>query len=148
MAGRRQHPTMGRRAFVRAGGATLAGLGIAGAAPAGRAAGGPSSRRNGWIRSAITRMTTEQKIGQLLISYVYGSNADTADARNTERYGVATPAEVVRKYALGGVIYFSWSGNTADPEQIAGLSDGLQRATRGDRSPGRADVPLLISADQ
>lgn len=88
-------------------------------------------------------MTLEQKVGQLFVCYAYGPTADTADARNTSLYGVATPAEVVRKFHLGGVIYFAWTDSVKDPQQIARLSNGLQSAALDDTG-----VPLQISTDQ
>jgi beta-N-acetylhexosaminidase len=105
---------------------------------------------NGYVRSTMKRMTTDQKIGQLFVTYAYGTDARTvteADAaQNLAAYGVRTPAEVVDKYGLGGVIYFAWSNNVQDPQQIARLSNGLQRAA-ADRDT-KVDPPLLISTDQ
>lgn len=123
--------------------AVLAGaLALATVATPARAA-DPATR---WADATLRRMSLEEKVGQLFVNYVYGASADAADSRNTERYGVATPAEVVAKYRLGGVIYFAWSDNVADQSKIAGLSNGLQRAAR-DASP-RTDIPLTISTDQ
>ncbi len=105
---------------------------------------------NGYVRSTMKRMTTEQKIGQLFVTYAYGTDARTvteADAaQNLAAYGVRTPAEVVDKYGLGGVIYFAWSNNVQDPQQIASLSNGLQRAAANRDT--KVDPPLLISTDQ
>jgi beta-N-acetylhexosaminidase len=89
-------------------------------------------------------MTLEEKVGQLFTTYVYGPSADHADPRNTEQFGVDTPAEVVRKYHLGGVIYFAWADNLRDPRQIADLSNGLQRTAVG----SGAGLPLLVGTDQ
>jgi beta-N-acetylhexosaminidase len=88
-------------------------------------------------------MSLAEKVGQMFVSYVYGQTATTASAANTTRYGVATPAEVVARYHLGGVIYFTWSDNLASPPQIAGLSNGLQSAAVAD-----SGIPLQISTDQ
>ena len=96
------------------------------------------------MRTTIQRMTLEQKVGQLMTGYAYGATAETVDARNVALYGVATPAEVVREFNLGGVVYFAWTGSVKDPQQIAGLSNGLQQAALG----SGAGVPLLISTDQ
>src|SRR3954452_25604920 len=96
-----------------------------------------------WVRDTMRRMTLEQKVGQLFVCYAYGAAADTADARNTSLYGVATPAEVVAKFNLGGVIYFTWTDSTKDPQQIARLSNGLQEA-----SITNTGIPLQISTDQ
>ncbi|GAA3456147.1 glycoside hydrolase family 3 protein [Dactylosporangium matsuzakiense] len=91
----------------------------------------------------LAGMTLPEKVGQLFVGYVYGDSATTASASNTAKYGVATGAEVVARYHLGGVIYFTWSGNLANPAQIAGLSNGLQAAARADTG-----IPLQISTDQ
>ncbi|GAA1136314.1 hypothetical protein GCM10009630_39130 [Kribbella jejuensis] len=96
-----------------------------------------------WVRDKLRRMTLEQKVGQLFVCYAYGPTAGTADARNTSLYGVATPAEVVAKYHLGGVIYFTWTDSVRNPEQIAGLSNGLQAAALADTG-----IPLQIGTDQ
>ena len=80
------------------------------------------------VASALRLMSTKEKVGQLFIQNVYGNDATTPDARNLPLYGVASPAEVVQKYHLGGVIYFAWTDSVQDPAQIAGLSNGLQRA--------------------
>ncbi|QGN33453.1 glycoside hydrolase family 3 protein [Microlunatus sp. Gsoil 973] len=91
----------------------------------------------------LATMNLEQKIGQLIIQLVYGAADDEPDKRNTELFGVPTPAEVVRKYHLGGVVYFAWAGNTADPRQIGRLSNGLQAAAKAAGLP-----PLIIGTDQ
>ncbi|RZU53743.1 beta-N-acetylhexosaminidase [Krasilnikovia cinnamomea] len=96
----------------------------------------------------LARMSLPEKVGQLFVTQVYGADAtapSTADAAaNRQAYGVDTPAEVVARYHLGGVIYFAWSHNLDAPRQIATLSNGLQHAatTSGSR------MPLLISTDQ
>jgi beta-glucosidase-like glycosyl hydrolase/endonuclease/exonuclease/phosphatase family metal-dependent hydrolase len=126
-------------------------LGLAAAAVAGTTAwangllpaGATTAGEHGWVMSTLRRMTLEQKVGQLFVNYVYGPTADTADQRNLDKYGVATGAEAVRKYHLGGVIYFAWTDSVANPTQIAGLSNGLQQAALAD---GR--VPLQVSTDQ
>ncbi|MFI5912579.1 glycoside hydrolase family 3 protein [Dactylosporangium sp. NPDC051541] len=91
----------------------------------------------------LAGMTLPEKVGQMFVGYVYGDSATTASASNTALYGVATGAEVVARYHLGGVIYFTWSGNLANPAQTAALSNGLQAAARAD-----SGVPLQISTDQ
>jgi beta-N-acetylhexosaminidase len=97
--------------------------------------------------SAAKPMTPAEKIGQMIVAYVYGESATTVSAAdaaaNQAAYGVSTPAEVVAKYHLGGVIYFTWSHNLTSPPQIAALSNGLQRAAMAD-----SGIPLQISTDQ
>jgi beta-N-acetylhexosaminidase len=100
------------------------------------------------LNQIVKRMTLPQKVGQLFATYVYGSHAtapSAADAdANKAAYGVPTPAEVVAKYHLGEVIYFTWSNNLNDPLQIATLSNGLQTAA----AATGANIPLLVSTDQ
>jgi len=75
----------------------------------------------------VQGMSTEEKVGQLFIPTIAG----------------ATPAKgaaVVRKYHLGGVIYFP--ANLQSPRQTAKLSNGLQRAAM------KGGVPLLIGTDE
>ncbi len=91
-------------------------------------------------------MTLREKVGQLFVQQVYGSDATTPDARNVPLYGVASPAEVLQKFALGGVIYFAWTDSVKNPQQIAGLSNGLQEAAAA--RPSKVRVPLTIGIDQ
>ena len=99
------------------------------------------------MRQLLQQLSLEQKVGQLFATYVYGDTADTENpaytSQNQALYGVDNGAQLVAKYHLGNVIYFSWSGNLANPAQIANLSNGLQQAAAD--SDG---VPLLVSTDQ
>ncbi|MFE7408232.1 glycoside hydrolase family 3 N-terminal domain-containing protein [Isoptericola sp. NPDC057559] len=99
------------------------------------------------VAAMVDAMTLDQKIGQMTWTHVYGSSANDTSmaASNQARYGVSTPAEVVQKYDLGGVLYFAWSGNTANPQQVNGLSNGLQDAALADGGPG---IPLAVTIDQ
>jgi beta-N-acetylhexosaminidase len=72
-------------------------------------------------------MSLEQKVGQLFVPTIPGATP-------------ARGASLVRKYHLGGVIYFP--GNMRSPRQTAGLSNALQRAAM------ESGVPLLISTDE
>ncbi|MBD0425054.1 glycoside hydrolase family 3 C-terminal domain-containing protein [Streptomyces sp. TRM S81-3] len=100
------------------------------------------------LRSLISRMTLEEKVGQLFVMRVYGHSATAPDQAdidaNLKEIGVRTAAELVAKYRVGGIIYFAWAHNTRDPHQIAELSNGIQKASlelpRG--------LPVLISTDQ
>ncbi|MGW6357200.1 glycoside hydrolase family 3 protein [Streptomyces sp. NPDC055092] len=100
------------------------------------------------LKQLISRMSLEEKVGQLFVMRVYGHSAtdpDQADIdANLAEIGVRTAAELIDKYKLGGIIYFTWAHNTRDPHQIADLSNGIQRA--GLAQPSR--IPLLISTDQ
>ncbi|RSM75503.1 beta-N-acetylhexosaminidase [Kibdelosporangium aridum] len=99
-----------------------------------------------WANAALRHLTLEQRVGQLFVATVWGKSADEAHPENMKRYGVDTPAQVVQRYQVGGVIYFNHSGtdNIDDPVQLTRFSNGLQRAalTSG------AHIPLLISIDQ
>ena len=106
----------------------------------------PPAAVNGWVTSTLARMTLPEKVGQLFVQNVYGSDPNTPDQRNVPLYGVATPAEVVQKYHLGGVIYFAWTDSVKNPEQILGLSNGLQKAALSQDS--KVQVPLQIATDQ
>ncbi|KRB48424.1 beta-N-acetylhexosaminidase [Terrabacter sp. Root181] len=101
---------------------------------------------DGWITATINRMSLEEKVGQLFIQNVYGKDATTPDSRNLPLYGVASPAEVVQKYHLGGVIYFAWTDSVQNPDQIVGLSNGLQKAALTQQS--KVHIPLQIATDQ
>ena len=94
----------------------------------------------------LRRMSPEEKIGQLFVIEIYGQTADAEHDGNRKLYGVPSPAEVIRKYRPGGVIYFDArrADNLREPRQIARLSNCLQRAAV---STG-ARVPLLVSIDQ
>ncbi|HWD07263.1 MAG TPA: glycoside hydrolase family 3 protein [Amycolatopsis sp.] len=91
-------------------------------------------------------MTLEEKVGQLFVTWVNGKSADEVNARNQADFGVDTPAQVIRKYHLGGVIYFNndTRDNFDDPAQVARLSNGLQRAA----ASSGARIPLQIGTDQ
>ncbi|MGV9359857.1 glycoside hydrolase family 3 protein [Amycolatopsis sp. NPDC003731] len=95
---------------------------------------------------ALRGLTLEQKVGQLFVTWVNGKTADEVNPKNQADFGVDTPAQVVAKYHLGGVIYFNNDSrdNFDDPVQVAKLSNGLQKAavTSG------AHIPLQIAADQ
>lgn len=96
------------------------------------------------VAARMAGMSLEDKIGQMFVLFGYGPGANTPDARNTALYGVATPAEVVKKYHPGGWIYFSARGNVTDPVQLATYSNDLQKAAT---SVG-LHVPLQIATDQ
>ncbi|MFD3543758.1 glycoside hydrolase family 3 protein [Streptomyces sp. NPDC058662] len=129
--------------------------GAASAAPAGagpRRAPGPRpptpSADRDRLRGLVAEMSPAELVGQLFVSRAYGHSAtdpEPADAeRNTALFGVRTAADLVARYHLGGVIYFAWAHNTRDPQQIAALSGGLQRAALA----SGAGIPLLLSTDQ
>ncbi|MEV7965192.1 glycoside hydrolase family 3 protein [Sphaerisporangium sp. NPDC088356] len=91
------------------------------------------------VPATLAAMSVEDKVGQLFMPVLYGSRADGAHGDNQARFGVASPAAVVRKYHPGGVILFPWAGNVQDVGQIVKLTGGLQKAS---------EIPLIIGADQ
>ncbi|HEX3388882.1 MAG TPA: glycoside hydrolase family 3 N-terminal domain-containing protein, partial [Streptosporangiaceae bacterium] len=82
------------------------------------------------VAALVHAMTLPEKIGQLLVPTVPGLTAGDGGA------------SLVRRYHLGGVIYFGQ--NISHAGQIAALSAGLQEAARS--QPPR--LPLLIGTDQ
>ena len=105
-------------------------------------------RGTAWVNSALDKMTLQEKVGQLFMTYAYGEKANTkapADvAANQTTYGVKNAAQLIDRYKLGGLIYFAWSNNVNNTEQIARLSNGVQNASLSQRSK----IPSLISTDQ
>ncbi|HEX6149180.1 glycoside hydrolase family 3 protein [Nocardioides sp.] len=101
-----------------------------------------------WVRSTVSRMGLRELVGQLFMTYAYGDTADTQDpdhvAANQELYGVDNAAQLVERYKLGGVIYYNWSDNANNPQQIAALSNGVQDAALSTR----LEVPALVATDQ
>ncbi|MEU9704810.1 glycoside hydrolase family 3 protein [Streptomyces sp. NPDC047981] len=126
--------------------AAAAAAAVTGAAAPARATGDTTHDRT--LEALISRMSLEEKVGQLFVMRVYGHSATAPDQAdidlNLSEIGVRTAAELVEKYHVGGVIYFSWAHNTRDPHQIAALSNGIQRAALAQPTP----VPALISTDQ
>ena len=108
---------------------------------------------------AVAAMSDADLAGQVLMPYAYGSAATSVDpasaAGNRKLAGVDTPAAMVAKYHLGGLILVGFSAgdptgstnpttNVDDPRQVRALTDGLQAAARA--LPGGA--PLMIGTDQ
>ncbi|MFF0224316.1 glycoside hydrolase family 3 protein [Streptomyces sp. NPDC004629] len=122
--------------------------GITAALAAGGTAHADAARGDKRLRALISRMTLEEKVGQLFVMRVYGHSATAPDQSdidaNLSEIGVRTAAELIAEYRVGGIIYFTWAHNTKDPRQIAELSNGIQRASL-DRPRG---LPVLIATDQ
>ncbi|MER6123133.1 glycoside hydrolase family 3 protein [Streptomyces sp. NPDC001795] len=141
-AGTGNTPTPSRRTVL----AATAGLTAALALTANAAHAAPPADER--LRALIAGMTLEEKVGQLFVMRVYGHSAtdpDQADIdANLKEIGVRTAAELITKYRVGGIIYFTWAHNTRDPHQIADLSNGIQKASLG-RPRG---LPVLIATDQ
>lgn len=105
------------------------------------------------------KLPDEDLVGQVLMPFVFGNDADKvtagSKAANREYAAVATPAEMVRRYRLGGVILTRSSAddptagdqstsNLESPEQIRRLTAGLQRAA----AELPAKIPLTLGTDQ
>lgn len=96
----------------------------------------------------VAGFSDQELVGQVLMPYVFGDHATevTADAAaaNLAYAQVATPAELVAKYHLGGVILLPHGGpaetNIASPTQVRELTAGLRDVT--------PELPLLIGIDQ
>ncbi|WP_235801519.1 glycoside hydrolase family 3 protein [Heyndrickxia acidiproducens] len=103
-----------------------------------------------WVETKLKRMSLEEKVGQLFIVYANGKTPDDpadAEANMEADRGGANFKEIIKKYHIGGVIYFNWSdniGTPADTAQVQQLSNGLQKIALKQR-PG---IPLFISTDQ
>ena len=101
-----------------------------------------------WVQRTIDGMTLREKVGQMFMTFGYGQRVDDPDpamvAANRTEYGVDNTQQLIEKYHLGGVIYFAWSNNVNNPQQIAGLSNGVQRVATSTGS----EVPALVSTDQ
>jgi beta-N-acetylhexosaminidase len=101
-----------------------------------------------WAGDLLDRMTIEEKVGQLFVTYAYGETVDTTNASdvaaNRSWVGVDNGAQLIEKYKPGGIIYFTWTRSLNNPAQIARLSNGIQRSAAAQRVP----VPMQISTDQ
>ena len=103
-------------------------------------------------------LSDELMVGQLFMTYVYGSSA--TDATTSQRnanlalYGAATGTAVIRRWYLGGIILLDHNnldpnrpqlstGNVNNAAQITSLTAGLQRAALVD-----SGVALFIATDQ
>ncbi|MDH3295178.1 MAG: glycoside hydrolase family 3 protein [Acidimicrobiia bacterium] len=97
------------------------------------------------INEILATMTTEQKVGQLLMPVLAGTEArsvSSADAQlNRQIAGLDSPAEIVANFNLGGVLYLET--NVESAEQLRALSEDLQAAA--DSSSG---LGLLVAVDQ
>ncbi|WP_327087338.1 beta-N-acetylhexosaminidase [Nonomuraea sp. NBC_01738] len=92
----------------------------------------------GDVARVLEGLSTEEKVGLLFMPVLYGTAADSVSGENQARFGAQTPAKVIAKYHLGGVILFP--SNVKSVAQVVKLTNGLQRAA--------GDVPLLIGTDQ
>lgn len=105
-------------------------------------------------------LADEDLVGQVLMPYAYGAAADQVSAGsaagNQELAGVDTPAQMIAKYRLGGLILVGFSAddptsgnqettNVDSPEQVRELTTGLRSAAAG---LATGEAPFLIGTDQ
>ncbi|MFI2367009.1 glycoside hydrolase family 3 protein [Streptomyces sp. NPDC018833] len=138
--------SLSRRTLLTATATAVAAGAVATTSPAAASSAAAGTRDR--LKRLISRMSLEEKVGQLFVMRVYGHSASAPDQAdidaNLKEIGVRTAAELVAQYHVGGIIYFAWAHNTREPHQIADLSNGIQRAGLAQPTP----VPLLISTDQ
>jgi beta-N-acetylhexosaminidase len=109
------------------------------------------------LADQVAALSDEDLAGQVLMPYAYGQDATEVSAgaakANQKLAGVDTPAQLVQKLRLGGVILVGFEAgdptaqNTAnidDPKQVRAFAAGLQAAAA--KLP--AGAPLLIGTDQ
>jgi len=110
-------------------------------------------------QAMVAAMTDEELLGLVLMPHAYGDDADkvsaASKAANRAFAGVDTPADMVRKYHLAGLILMRFtaddptagtnpSTNLDSPKQIRRLTDGLQKAAKD----AHGGLPLIIGIDQ
>ncbi|GIJ09253.1 glycoside hydrolase family 3 protein [Micromonospora andamanensis] len=108
----------------------------------------------------VAELSDEDLVGQVLMPYAYGDQATKVSAGsaagNRALGGVDTPAEMIEKYRLGGLILVGFSAddptqtnqettNVDNPKQVRELTTGLREAAG--RLPAGA-APFLIGTDQ
>ncbi|MGW2624886.1 glycoside hydrolase family 3 protein [Micromonospora taraxaci] len=124
--------------------------------PAAPPASDPAAR----AAALVATLSDEDLVGQVLMPYAYGDSATKVSAGsaagNQALAGVDTPADMISKYRLGGLILVGFSAddptkgnqettNVDNPKQVHDLTTGL-RAAAGRLAAGPA--PLLIGTDQ
>src|SRR5437588_8222042 len=101
-----------------------------------------ASAETNWVNSTLSKMTLEEKVGQLFVANCFGVAVRDPDPGNKAAYGVDTCEQVIEKYHLGGVFYFG--SNYQNPLQLVTFSNGIQHVATSQRVP----VPAFISTDQ
>jgi beta-N-acetylhexosaminidase len=132
------------------------------AAPASPTPGASAPAADPAARAAalVATLADEDLVGQVLMPYAYGDAATRVSpgskAGNQALAGVDTPAEMIAKYRLGGLILVGFSAddptkgnqettNVDNPKQVRELTTGLREAA-GRLPAGQA--PFLIGTDQ
>lgn len=128
------------------------------ASPSPSPTGGPDPAAQ--AQALVRTLADEDLVGQVLMPYAYGAAAvevsDASMAGNRRLAGVDTPAQMVARYRLGGLILVGFSaddptaGNQATTNvdsaaQVRELTAGLQTAAGRLRASG---PPMLIGTDQ
>jgi beta-N-acetylhexosaminidase len=123
--------------------------------PPAQPASAPATPFTGDPAKLAAAMSDADLAGQVLMPYAFGNSATGVDKSsavgNQALAGVDTPAEMVRKFHLGGMILVSFTPgdptgqtnpttNVDSPSQVRALTAGLQSAAGA--------VPLLIGTDQ
>jgi beta-N-acetylhexosaminidase len=121
---------------------------------------GPAARPEDRARALAARLADEDLVGQVLMPYAFGRSAtevsDSNAQGNRALAGVDTPAEMIAKYRLGGLILVGFAPddptganqpttNVDSARQVHDLTAGLQ-AANAELPAGSA--PLLIGTDQ
>ena len=116
----------------------------------------PASR----AAALVATLADEDLVGQVLMPYAYGSSATRVSpgsaAGNRALAGVDTPAEMIARYRLGGLILVGFSAddptqgnqettNVDSPAQVRELTTGLREAAA--KLPTGA-APFLVGTDQ
>lgn len=108
---------------------------------------GPAQGPVDRVAAIMAGMSLREKVGQLFMSRLYGYRADDpapgAVRSNEAELGVSDARELFERFHVGAVVYFEYAGNLQHPEQVARLSNGIQRAALD-----AGTVPVLISTDQ
>jgi len=83
------------------------------------------------VDDLLGRLSPEQKLGQLFLTFFEGPHLSDA------------LREMIEAYHVGGLVLFSAAGNVVDPAQLAALTNAAQEAALAS-----GGVPLLVAADQ
>ena len=96
------------------------------------------------VPGVLASLSTEQKIGQLLMPTLFGQGATVGGddaSQNLAVHGAADPSEIVGLHHLGGIIYLE--DNIDSAQQVRAMSRELQVAAEADSGIG-----LLVAVDQ
>jgi beta-N-acetylhexosaminidase len=117
---------------------------VDGSDPAGGDGVGEDAAQEAAVERILDTLTVQQKVGQLLMPMVFGfgdSVTEVEAAQNLAAHGAATPAEIVARHRLGGVIYLE--NNIVSADQVRRFSSGLQASAVAD-----VGIGLLVAVDQ